>query len=50
MPGEDGRGDQRRYALPYYTRLGGDTEHLISNPGSVTLMGSLTLVLADSQR
>lgn len=41
MPGEDGRGDQRRYALPYYTRLGGDTEYLISNPGSVTVTGSL---------
>lgn len=41
MPGEDGRGDQRAYALPYYTRLGGDTEYLISNPGVATVTGSL---------
>jgi hypothetical protein len=42
MP-EDGRGEQRGYALPYYTRLGGDTEYLISNPGAVTVTGSLVV-------
>jgi hypothetical protein len=33
----------RGYALPYYTRLGGDTEYLISNPGAVPVQGSLTI-------
>lgn len=33
----------RGYALPYFTRLGGDTEYLISNPGAVPVQGSLTV-------
>jgi uncharacterized protein DUF4350 len=42
MP-DDGRVDQRGYALPYYTRLGSDTEYLISNPGVMTITGSLVV-------
>jgi hypothetical protein len=33
--------EQRGYALPYYTRDGGDTEYLISNPGPGSVTGSL---------
>lgn len=38
------RGDgPQGYALPYYTRLGSDTEYLICNPGPVPVQGSLTV-------
>ena len=43
MPGEDRPPEQRGYALPYYTRDGGDTEYLLSNPGPVSISGSLVV-------
>src|SRR4051794_39200516 len=31
------------YCLPYFTRLGGDTEWLICNPGAAPVAGTLTV-------
>jgi hypothetical protein len=31
------------YALPYYTRLGHDTEYLICNPGPLPVQGSISV-------
>jgi hypothetical protein len=42
VPGTAGENEPRGYALPYYTRLGSDTEYLICNPGPVPVQGSLT--------
>lgn len=43
MPGDDGPPAQSGYALPYFTRLGGDTEYLISNPGPASITGKLVV-------
>jgi hypothetical protein len=43
MPDDDRPPQQPGYALPYYTRDGGDTEYLLSNPGPATVTGSLVV-------
>jgi hypothetical protein len=41
--GEELARGARGYALPYYTRGGGDTEFLISNPNPAPVFGTLTI-------
>lgn len=43
MGDEDPARGPAGYAIPYYTRDGGDTEYLISNPGPGAVNGSLVL-------
>lgn len=41
MPDTGSPPARKGYALPYYTRNGGDTEYLLSNPGSAPVNGQL---------